>query len=141
MYIDLYSKEITKKLSKLKKKNPAHYSIVRKKMDSIIAEPTHSYKFLHHDMKGVKRVHIGHFVLVFTIDHVSKTISFEDYDYIVKNGCKPENGDILFSKDGTIGLSFPYSQADEKIVLLSSIAIIKPNNIPKAPPIIIEGNQ
>lgn len=81
MYKDLYSEEITKKLSKLKKKDPIHYSTVRKKMDLILANPDHSYKFLHYTMKGIKRVHIGHFVLVFVADHKNKIISFEDYDH------------------------------------------------------------
>jgi len=31
-------------------------------------------------MKGIKRVHIGHFVLVFLINHVKRALSFEDYD-------------------------------------------------------------
>jgi len=79
MYKDLYSEEITKKLTKLKKKNPVQYSKVRKKMDFILENPNHSYKFLHHNMKGILRVHIGHFVLVFVIDHQKKSVSFEDY--------------------------------------------------------------
>ena len=81
MYHDFYSTEIAKKLAKLKKKNPAEYSQVRKKMDAILATPSHSYKFLTHDMKGINRVHLGHFVLVFRIDHQNKIISFEDYDH------------------------------------------------------------
>ncbi len=55
MYKDLYSEEIVKKLSKIKKKDPAEYSKIRKKMDSILAYPNHSYKFLTHDMKGLNR--------------------------------------------------------------------------------------
>ena len=81
MYVDSYSEEITKKLAKLRKKDLAHYSQVRKKMDSILENPNHNYKFLHHDMKGILRVHIGHFVLIFVIDHENKIISFEDYDH------------------------------------------------------------
>lgn len=81
MYADSYSDEITKKLAKLRKKDPAHYSQVLKKMDSILKEPNHKYKFLHHDMKGVLRVHIGHFVLIFVINHEKKSVSFEDYDH------------------------------------------------------------
>jgi len=81
MYIDLYSEEITRKLAKIKKKDPRHYKIVRKKMDLIIANPEHRYKRLHYDMKGIKRVKIGHFVLIFTIDSVKKIVSFEDYDH------------------------------------------------------------
>ena len=81
MYKDLYSEEITRKLAKLKKKDPTHYSKVRKKMDSILKNPKHNYKFLHHNMKGILRVHIGHFVLIFIISHKNKTVSFEDYDH------------------------------------------------------------
>ena len=81
MYQDLYSKEITKELAKLKKKGPLEYSQVRKKMDSILADPINDYKFLTHDMKGFNRVHLGHFVLVFRINHQNKTVSFEDYDH------------------------------------------------------------
>jgi type I restriction enzyme M protein len=56
-----------------------------------------------------------------------KRISKEDYEKLVRNGCKPKSGDVLFSKDGTVGLSFAFNQ-DLDIVLLSSIAIIKPKD-------------
>lgn len=81
IYRDLYSELITRKLIKLKKKDKTHYEMVRNKMDQILENPEHRLKSLHYDMKGVQRVHIGHFVLVFKIDHVNKTISFEDYDH------------------------------------------------------------
>ena len=54
-----------------------------------------------------------------------KRISDQDYNTLVKNGCKPEIGDILLSKDGTMGLSILFNDTKE-IVLLSSIAIIRP---------------
>lgn len=53
-------------------------------------------------------------------------ISREDYDKLINNGCYAENGDVLLSKDGTIGKTMLYSQEHQKIVLLSSIAILKP---------------
>lgn len=81
MYSDRYSEEITKKLAKLKKKDAKHFEIVRKKMDWILNNPEHRYKNLHYDMKGINRIHIGHFVLTFIIDHTNKIISFEDYDH------------------------------------------------------------
>lgn len=81
MYRDLYSEQITQKLAKLKKKDINQYSIVRKKMDFILANPEHDYKFLHQNMKGIQRAHIGHFVLIFIIDHANKIVSFEDYDH------------------------------------------------------------
>ena len=80
-YLDDYSDELLKRLSKIKKKDNKHYLIVRKKMDQILANPHHRYKDLHYSMKGIKRVHIGHFVLVFKIDHLKKIVSFEDYDH------------------------------------------------------------
>ena len=52
-------------------------------------------------------------------------ISKEDYDLLVKNGCKLESGDVLFSKDGTVGLSLVYNQ-NKPLVVLSSIAILRP---------------
>jgi mRNA-degrading endonuclease RelE of RelBE toxin-antitoxin system len=81
LYVDGYSKEIARKLAKLRKKNLKDYQTVRKKMDWILAHPEHKYKDLHYDMKGVKRVHIGHFVLTFIINHIKKIISFEDYEH------------------------------------------------------------
>ncbi len=81
MYSDSYSDEITKKLAKLKKKDLAQYSQVRKKMDSILVDPHHNYKFLGFDMKGANRVHLGPFVLVFKINHQNQVVSFEDYDH------------------------------------------------------------
>ncbi len=81
MYRDEYSEEITRKLTKLNKKDHRHYTIVRKKIDQILANPEHRFKDLHYTMKGIKRVHISHFVLIFTINHVKKIVSFEDYDH------------------------------------------------------------
>ena len=81
MYSDSYSEELTKKLTKLKKKDTVQYFQVRKKMQSILENPQHSYKFLGFDMKGINRVHLGHFVLVFVVDHKNKVVSFEDYDH------------------------------------------------------------
>ena len=57
---------------------------------------------------------------VFNVDKIHKS----DYEYLVKNNCQPKNNDVLFSKDGTIGLCLVYTQPD-KIVVLSSIAIIR----------------
>lgn len=53
-----------------------------------------------------------------------RLIGKEDFDALVKNNCQPLIGDVLFSKDGTIGKTFVYNQK-EKIILLSSIAIIR----------------
>lgn len=55
-----------------------------------------------------------------------KKINEEEYDKLLKNDCKPKQNDILFSKDGTIGKVIVFD-FDLDIVILSSIAIIRPN--------------
>lgn len=55
-----------------------------------------------------------------------KRISETDYNNLVRSGCKAEKNDILFSKDGTIG-EVQWFDGKNDLVLLSSIAILKPN--------------
>ena len=57
----------------------------------------------------------------------ARKISQKDYEDLVKQGCKPEKGDVLIAKDGSV-LEVICS-VDENInaVLLSSIAILRPN--------------
>lgn len=49
----------------------------------------------------------------------------ESYEYLVRNGCKPNVGDVLFSKDGTIGRTVVVD-VDRNFVVASSLIIIKP---------------
>lgn len=56
----------------------------------------------------------------------SKKISKDDYLMLVKNGCKPLKGDVLFSKDGTVG-KVAFVNEDRNFVVLSSLAIIRPD--------------
>jgi len=53
-------------------------------------------------------------------------ISREDFERLANSRDKPEINDVLFSKDGTVGLCIVFNQKVDLIVL-SSIAIIKPN--------------
>lgn len=46
------------------------------------------------------------------------------YEYLVRNGCKPGVGDLLFSKDGTVGRTVVVSE-DREFVVASSLIIIK----------------
>ena len=55
-----------------------------------------------------------------------KRINEEEYEKLLKNDCRPIHNDILFSKDGTIGKVIVFD-FELDIVLLSSIAIIRPN--------------
>ena len=55
-----------------------------------------------------------------------KKINEKSYQNLVSNGCKPRRGDILFSKDGTVGKT-ALVEFDDDFVVLSSLAIISPN--------------
>lgn len=59
-----------------------------------------------------------------------RTISPEDFEAQVRNGCQPLQGDVLIAKDGATCLDTvcEYKQA-EKIVLLSSVAILRPSKL------------
>lgn len=57
----------------------------------------------------------------------SLKISEDDFNTLVKNGCMPVRGDVLFSKDGTVGRVALVRSADE-FVVLSSLAILRPDN-------------
>lgn len=51
-------------------------------------------------------------------------IAESDFNLLSKQNCSPIYGDVLLSKDGTIGNSFVYKTFN-KIIVLSSIAIIR----------------
>lgn len=52
--------------------------------------------------------------------------SAETYKYMVTTGCKPAPGDVLFSKDGTVGETAVVRE-DRDFVVASSLVIITPN--------------
>ena len=56
-----------------------------------------------------------------------KHISKSDYDSLVKNGCKPEKNDVLIAKDGSYLKEIFVVKEDKEEVVLSSIAILRPN--------------
>jgi len=74
--------ELDKKLVKLSKKDKHSYEAVMKKILRVLnSSDVEHYKNLRWNMKDSKRVHIGHFVLVFSYDKSKDFVSFEDYDH------------------------------------------------------------
>ena len=56
-----------------------------------------------------------------------KKIKKEDFDSLLKNGCRPEKGDVLVAKDGATMLKHAFvADGKEDLVVLSSIAILRP---------------
>jgi len=73
---------LNKKLIKLAKKDKKRFETVMKKIEEVVSSgDIEHYKNLRYDMKESKRVHIGHFVLVFSYDKANDFVSFEDYDH------------------------------------------------------------
>ena len=69
-------------LDKLSKKDKSLYEQVLGKIEEIInSENVEHYKNLRHDLKEFKRVHIGHFILVFNFNKKENIIYFEDFDH------------------------------------------------------------
>jgi restriction endonuclease S subunit len=56
-----------------------------------------------------------------------KFISTADYMQLLNNGCRPYQGNLLFSKDGTVG-KVALVDYDKDFVVLSSLAIVRPDN-------------
>ena len=73
---------LKKVLIKLSKKDKATYESILIKIEEIRhSSDIEHYKNLRYSLKEMKRVHIGHFVLVFSYDKENDFISFEDYKH------------------------------------------------------------
>lgn len=77
----------------------------------------------------------GVYCFVSTRDVSDEGIDFEgclrtsasSYEYLLKTGCQPAAGDVLFSKDGTIGRTIVVSENSPQFVVASSLIIIRPD--------------
>ncbi|MEQ9219115.1 MAG: restriction endonuclease subunit S [Cyclobacteriaceae bacterium] len=58
----------------------------------------------------------------------ARTISENDYEALVRGDCKPLHNDILIAKDGSFLKHIFSIQEEQDVVILSSIAIIRPND-------------
>jgi YafQ family addiction module toxin component len=82
----MYSYEIQpslqKILNKLSKKDKSLFEQVLKKIEEVMdSSDIEHYKNLRFDMKDKKRVHIGHFVLVFKFIQQENKVIFVDFDH------------------------------------------------------------
>ena len=81
MYSIDISPHLDRILQKLVKKDRRQYELIMKKIPRILADP-HRFKNLRSPLQHLKRVHIDrHFVLTFSVDEESKTVTFEDFDH------------------------------------------------------------
>jgi len=79
MHKYLISDKLRKFLGKISKKDKIFYDNILNKINEIVnSENIEHYKNLKYSLKDSKRVHIGHFVLIFQYDKKSNTIYFDD---------------------------------------------------------------
>lgn len=104
---------------------PEHWEVTQiKRFCSLITDGAH----VSPEIEG------GVYHFVSTKDLVGDIIDFdnslltspESYAQLVKNGCRPIAGDILFSKDGTIGRTVAV-ECEKEFVVASSLIIIRPH--------------
>ena len=78
----MYNLEIREKtervLKKLVKKDPVSFAYITKKIEEIRENPYH-FKPLRSPMQNFRRVHIGSYVLVYSIDEKRKAVIIERY--------------------------------------------------------------
>jgi len=76
------SEKLEQILVRILKKDKLLYEQIRKKINEIVnSEDIEHYKNLRYNMKESKRVHIGHFVLIFRFDKNNDIIFFDDFDH------------------------------------------------------------
>jgi YafQ family addiction module toxin component len=80
----MYDIEVRERLDrsfrKLAKKDARQMEAIAKKIEEI-AENPHAYKPLRFPLAGLRRVHVGSYVLLFSVDEVRKTVVLEDYEH------------------------------------------------------------
>lgn len=64
---------------KMMKREREQLKRINEKINEILQDPS-NYKNLHWPLEDWKRVQIGHFVLAFSVDEKTKTVTIEDYD-------------------------------------------------------------
>jgi len=69
-------------MHKLSRKDKSVYEQLLRKIEEIInCYDVEHYKNLKYNIKDSKRVHIGHFVLIFQFDKQNNKIRFDDFDH------------------------------------------------------------
>jgi len=72
--------ELEKSLLKLAQKDKRHYQSVVKKILQLAGNPEMG-KPLRNVLKGRRRVHVGHFVLLYEVDEKDKRVIFLDFEH------------------------------------------------------------
>ena len=80
MYGIIARKDVERILQKLAKKDKVSSIYISKKIKEIQENP-HHFKPLRTPMQNFRRVHIGNFVLIYSIDENKKIVIIEKYEH------------------------------------------------------------
>ena len=80
MYVLEIRQHVDRTFRKLTKRNPGQMRAIEEKIREILDEP-HRFKPMQFPLAGMRRVHFGNFVLLFSIDEQRKTVVLEDYEH------------------------------------------------------------
>ena len=80
MYNLELDEDVFKVFKKLAKKDKTQLEAINKKIDQILTDPL-QFKPLKHPLEGLRRVHIGSFVLIYEVLEVSKTARVLKYKH------------------------------------------------------------
>jgi YafQ family addiction module toxin component len=72
--------DVFKIFKKLAKKDKVQLEAINKKITQIVADP-YQFKPLKHPLEGLRRVHIGSFVLIYEVIENSKTVRVLKYKH------------------------------------------------------------
>jgi mRNA-degrading endonuclease RelE of RelBE toxin-antitoxin system len=71
---------VDKVFTKMARRNPNQMGAIKRKIGEILEDP-HRFKRMHFPLAGLRRVHFGNFVLLFSVDEERKTVVIEDYEH------------------------------------------------------------
>ena len=80
MYSLEVREHVDKIFRKLAKKDSRQMEAVNKKIEEILEDP-HRFKPMHFPLAGMRRVHFGSFVLLYSIDEQRRSVVIEDYEH------------------------------------------------------------
>lgn len=80
MYSLEIEEEVFRAFKKLAKKDKIQLEAINKKIDQILTEPF-QFKPLKHPLEGLRRVHIGSFVLIYEVLENPKTVRVLKYKH------------------------------------------------------------
>lgn len=80
MYNLEIEEEVFRTFKKLAKKDRIHLEAINKKIEQILNDPL-QFKPLKHPLDGLRRVHVGSFVLIFELLENQKTVRVLKYKH------------------------------------------------------------